>query len=144
MSDWSSDVCSSDLLAMNGGRAIQLFFKIVAEEVAQAKQNEKLTKFAEALEQANGQLQAATMWLMQNSMTNHNNAGAAAYRYMHIMGIVAVGLMWLRTASDAARTIEAGEGDGRFIEAKNMPASADAVRSMTADAPLSVKRTSGK
>src|SRR3546814_4504059 len=48
-------------LAMNGGRAIQLFFKIVAEEVAQAKQNEKLTKFAEALEKANGQLQAATM-----------------------------------------------------------------------------------
>src|SRR3546814_8110952 len=82
ISDWSSDVCSSDLhgysvetgveqyvrdarismiyegangvqamdlvgrkLAMNGGRAIQLFFKIVAEEVAQAKQNEKLTKF---------------------------------------------------------------------------------------------------
>src|SRR3546814_4275813 len=67
-------------LAMNGGRAIQLFFKIVAEEVAQAKQNEKLTKFAEALEKANGQLQAATMWLMQNGMTNPNNAGAAAYR----------------------------------------------------------------
>src|SRR3546814_1851406 len=64
-------------LAMNGGRAIQLFFKIVAEEVAQAKQNEKLTKFAEALEKANGQLQAATMWLMQNGMTNPNNAGAA-------------------------------------------------------------------
>src|SRR3546814_184044 len=69
-------------LAMNGGRAIQLFFKIVAEEVAQAKQNEKLTKFAEALEKANGQLQAATMWLMQNGMTNPNNAGAAAYSYM--------------------------------------------------------------
>src|SRR3546814_14295308 len=85
-------------LAMNGGRAIQLFFKIVAEEVAQAKQNEKLTKFAEALEKANGQLQAATMWLMQNGMTNPNNAGEAAYSYMHIMGIVSVGLMWLRMA----------------------------------------------
>src|SRR3546814_8592834 len=112
ISDWSSDVCSSDLLV----------FKIVAEEVAQAKQNEKLTKFAEALEKANGQLQAATMWLMQNGMTNPNNAGAAAYSYMHIMGIVSVGLMWLRMASAAARMIEAGEGDGRFLEAKIMTA----------------------
>src|SRR3546814_5726174 len=98
ISDWSSDVCSSDL------------------------QNEKLTKFAEALEKANGQLQAATMWLMQNGMTNPNNAGAAAYSYMHIMGIVSVGLMWLRMASAAARMIEAGEGDGRFLEAKIMTA----------------------
>src|SRR3546814_7559183 len=30
---------------------------------------------------------------MQNGMTNPNNAGAAAYSYMHIMGIVSVGLM---------------------------------------------------
>src|SRR3546814_13330622 len=102
-------------LAMNGGRAIQLFFKIVAEEVAQAKQNEKLTKFAEALEKANGQLQAATMWLMQNGMTNPNNAGAAAYSYMPIMGIVSVGLMWLRMARAPARSEErrVGKEGGR-------------------------------
>src|SRR3546814_2258637 len=62
------------------------------------------------------------MWLMQNGMTNPNNAGAAAYSYMHIMGIVSVGLMWLRMASAAARMIEAGEGDGRFLEAKIMTA----------------------
>src|SRR3546814_19860318 len=62
------------------------------------------------------------MWLMQNGMTNPNNAGAAAYSYMHIMGIVSVGLMWLRMASAAARMIEAGEGDGRFLEDKIMTA----------------------
>jgi hypothetical protein len=32
------------------------------------------------------------MWLMQNGMTNPNNAGAGAHHYMHIMGIVALGL----------------------------------------------------
>jgi hypothetical protein len=105
-------------LALNGGRAIQAFFGIVAQEVAGAKANPKLAPLAEALEKANGQLQAATMWLMQNAMQNPNNAGAGAHSYMHIMGIVAVGLMWLRMASAAARLLEAGEGDTRFLEAK--------------------------
>jgi alkylation response protein AidB-like acyl-CoA dehydrogenase len=105
-------------LPMNGGRAIQLFFKILAQEVAEAKKHEKLAALAEALEKANAQLQAATMWLMQNAMTNPNNAGAAAYNYMHLMGIVSVGLMWLRMASAAMRMLEAGEGDQKFLETK--------------------------
>jgi hypothetical protein len=105
-------------LPMNGGRAIQLFFKVVAQEVAEAKKHERLAALAEALEKANAQLQAATMWLMQNAMTNPNNAGAAAYSYMHIMGIVSVGLMWLRMASAAVRMLEAGEGEAKFLEAK--------------------------
>lgn len=105
-------------LGQNGGRAIQLFFKVVAQEIAEAKKHEKLAGFAEALEKANGQLQAATMWLMQNGMANPNNAGAGAHSYMHIMGIVAVGLMWLRMASAAVKLLEAGEGDAKFLEAK--------------------------
>ncbi|WP_336964260.1 acyl-CoA dehydrogenase C-terminal domain-containing protein [Sphingobium aquiterrae] len=105
-------------LPMNGGRAIRAFFATVAQEVTAAKANPKLASFAEALEKANGQLQAATMWLMQNAMQNPNNAGAGAYAYMHIMGIVAVGLMWLRMADAAARLLAAGEGDAKYLEAK--------------------------
>ncbi len=107
-------------LAQNGGRAIQLFFKTIAVEVAEAKQDARLASFAEALEKANGQLQAATMWLMQNAMTNPNNAGAAAYAYMHIMGIVAVGLMWLRMGRAALERIDAGDSEGEraWLEAK--------------------------
>ncbi|HEX7741099.1 MAG TPA: acyl-CoA dehydrogenase, partial [Sphingobium sp.] len=105
-------------LAMNGGRALQAFLKIVATEVAEAKGNEKLAPFAQALEKASGQLQAATMWLMQNAMANPENAGAGAVHYMHIMGIVATGLMWLRMAKAAASLLEAGEGDARYLQAK--------------------------
>src|SRR3546814_14914110 len=57
-------------LAMNGGRAIHLFFKIVAAEVAQAKQNEKLTKFAEALDTANEQIKATTTWTKRQGHDN--------------------------------------------------------------------------
>ena len=42
----------------------------------------------------------------------------ARIRYMHLMGIVAVGLMWLRMADAAARLLAAGEGDAAFLDAK--------------------------
>ena len=105
-------------LPMNGGRALQAFLKIVADEVAQAKSDPKLAGVAEALEKASGQLGAATMWLMQNAMQNPENAGAGAVHYMHILGIVATGLMWLRMAKAAATLLESDEGDTRYLEAK--------------------------
>lgn len=105
-------------LPANGGRSIQAFFKIIAEDVAAGKADPATAPIAEALEKANQQLQAATMWLMQNAMTNPNNAGAASYAYMHIMGIVAVGLMWLRMARAAQAQISAGAGNAAYLQAK--------------------------
>jgi alkylation response protein AidB-like acyl-CoA dehydrogenase len=105
-------------LAQNGGRAIQLFFKTITDEVAAAKANPATADFAARLEKANGELQAATMWLMQNGLANPNNAGAASVPYMHLMGIVALGLMWLRMVVAAQAMLEAGQGDKAFLEAK--------------------------
>ncbi len=105
-------------LPMNGGRALQAFLKVVAEEATAAKGDERLAGFADALEKASGQLGAATMWLMQNAMKNPDNAGAGAHHYMHILGIVATGLMWLRMAKAATVQIDAGEGDVKYLEAK--------------------------
>jgi alkylation response protein AidB-like acyl-CoA dehydrogenase len=105
-------------LAMNGGRAIQAFFKLVADDVAAAKENEATAQFATDLEKANGQLQAATMWFMANGMKNPENVGAGAYSYMTLMGIVAVGTMWLRMAVAASKLKAAGEGDTAFLDAK--------------------------
>jgi len=109
-------------LAQNGGRAIQAFFAIVTDELTTAKANPKLTDFATRLEKALGDQQAATMWLMQNGMTKPDNAGAGAVPYMHITGIVALGLMWLRMATAAQAALDAGTGDAAFYEAKLMTA----------------------
>ncbi len=105
-------------LAQNGGRAIQAFFKLVADDVAAAKENEATAQFATDLEKANGQLQAATMWFMANGMKNPENVGAGAYSYMTLMGIVAVGTMWLRMAVAASKLKASGEGDAAFLDAK--------------------------
>ena len=105
-------------LAMNGGRAVQALFRIVGEEVAAAKGDPATADFAARLEKANGELQAATVWFMQNGLQNPDNVGAGAHPYMHLMGIVAVGLMWLRMAVAAAKLKAAGEGDIAFLDAK--------------------------
>ena len=105
-------------LAKDGGRAVQLLFAILAEEIGAAKLKPELGDFAGRLEKAVGDLQASTMWFVQNGLTNPNNAGAGAVSYMHMMGITALGLMWLRMASAAHAMLAAGEGDKAFLEAK--------------------------
>jgi len=70
------------------------------------------------LEQALGDLQTATLWLMQHGMTNPNDAGAGATAYLHLMGIVALGHMWLLMAKASHAALDAGTGDRDFYDAK--------------------------
>jgi alkylation response protein AidB-like acyl-CoA dehydrogenase len=105
-------------LAMNGGRAVRAYFAMLGEEIAGGKAEPAAADVAARLEKALGELQAATMWLMQNGLANPNNAGAAAYSYMHLMGIVTLGWMWLRMARASSAALEAGQGDRGFHEAK--------------------------
>jgi alkylation response protein AidB-like acyl-CoA dehydrogenase len=105
-------------LGANGGRGVQALFKIVAAETAAAKANPVTADYAARLEKALGELQAATLWLMQNGLTNPDDAGAGATAYMHIMGIVALGLMWLRMAVAAQKALDGGADDADFMRAK--------------------------
>ena len=106
-------------LAQNGGRAVQAFFALVDAECAAAKAKPELAALAGQVEGANAELKAATMWLMQNGMMNPNNAGAGAHHYMHIMGIVSLGLMWLRMAEAALEKLASGGAEDKaFYEAK--------------------------
>ncbi|MEA3050659.1 MAG: 3-(methylsulfanyl)propanoyl-CoA dehydrogenase [Sphingomonadales bacterium] len=106
-------------LGQNGGRAIQAFLKLLGEEIAEAKAAEgEAATVAAALQKGVGDLQTATMWLMQNGLANPNNAGAAAYPYMTLMGVVCLGLMWLRMARASTAALAAGASDKAFHEAK--------------------------
>jgi hypothetical protein len=86
--------------------------------VNEAKADPNSKEIAAALEKANGELQAATMWLMQNAMQDPDNAGAGSYSYMHLMGIVTLGLMWLRMTKASGAVLANGDGDKAFHEAK--------------------------
>ena len=105
-------------LAQNGGRAVQAFFAVVDAECAAAKGKPAIAALAEKVEKSCGELKAATMWFMQNGMANPNNVGAGAHHYMHMMGIVALGLMWVRMAEVAVTKLAEGAGDKAFYETK--------------------------
>jgi alkylation response protein AidB-like acyl-CoA dehydrogenase len=105
-------------LGANGGRAVRGFFEQVGRDIAEARSAGDPGGLAEPMEKAVGHLQAATMWLAQNGMADPNNAGAGAYAYMELMGLVTLGWMWLRMASASDRLKDDGGEDRAFHERK--------------------------
>ncbi len=105
-------------LPKEGGRAIQALFAEVDAECEKSGAVEALADLATRVGKANGELKAATIWLMQNGLSNPDNAGAAAYDYMHLTGIVALGLMWLRMGQAASEALTDATDDKAFYEAK--------------------------
>ena len=130
-------------LGKDGGRAVQRYFQLLSREIADASSDEALKPFLAELSRSVGDLQAATQWLMANGLANPNQAGAAAYPYMTMMGIVSVGLMWLRIARAAAAAIAGGAGDRGFYEAKLVTARYFADRVMPETGALRRKIESG-
>jgi hypothetical protein len=105
-------------LPRDGGRAIRAFLDLVGREIGDAKAAGDPAGVAAALEPALADLQAATMWLAQNGMADPNNAGAGAYSYMDLMGLVSLGWMWMKMAAVSSRALEQGAEDRAFHEAK--------------------------
>jgi hypothetical protein len=121
-------------LPRDGGRAVRSFFALVGGDIAEAKRAGDPAGIAAALEPALQDLQAATMWLAQNAPADPDNAGAGAYPYMDLMGLVALGWMWLKMAAASSRALENGAQDRPFHEAKLTTARFYAQREL----PLSV------
>jgi hypothetical protein len=105
-------------LPKDGGRGVRAFFELVGRDIADAKAAGDPAGVASALEPALGDLQSATMWLAQNGMADPDNAGAGAYAYMDLMGLVSLGWMWLKMASASSRALAEGADDRSFHEAK--------------------------
>lgn len=105
-------------LPKDGGRAVRFFFELVGGDIAEAKRTGDPAGVASALELALADLQAATMWLAQYGLADPDNAGAGAYAYMELMGLVALGWMWLKMAGASSRALAEGTDDGTFHETK--------------------------
>ena len=106
-------------LAMHGGRAVQAFFKEVGDFCEENRADEKMAPFTKGLKKGLNDLQAATMWLMQNAMQNPDNAGAASTDYMHLFGLVSLGYMWAQMTKSAQAKLANGAGDrAGFYETK--------------------------
>jgi len=130
-------------LPKDGGRAVRSFFELVGRDIAEARSAGDPSGVAAALEPALQDLQAATMWLAQNGMANPDNAGAGAYAYMDLMGLVALGWMWLKMAAAAGRALDGGADDAPFHEAKLVTAKFYATRELPLSTALRRKIEAG-
>jgi alkylation response protein AidB-like acyl-CoA dehydrogenase len=130
-------------LPKDNGRGVRAFFELVGRDIAEAKQGGDPSGVAASLEPALQDLQAATMWLAQNGMADPNNAGAGAYAYMDLMGLVSLGWMWVKLAAASKRALDAGEGDKAFHEAKLVTAEFYAKRELPMSGALRKKIEAG-
>ena len=117
-------------LARKGGRALMSLNAEIDGFLAEHKDNKDVAEFMEGLDGAKKQLTEATMWLMQNGMTNPDNAGAGSVDYMHMMGITSLAYMWAKMAVVAQAAIDGGSNDefysnklitGRYFVLRMLP-----------------------
>src|SRR3981189_3379540 len=98
-------------LAKDGGRAITAFFAEAQAFVKQHGGDAALAPYVAPLGTALGHLQQATMWFAQNAPAKPDNAGAGATDYMHLFGLVALGLMWCRIVRASNLRLASGGSD---------------------------------
>jgi len=133
-------------LPKDGGRALSAFFAEVNGFLSENKEDAALAPYLAPVKAALGQLQQATMWLMQNGMKNPDNAGAASTDYMHLFGLAALSYMWARIAKAVLRRRAEGTSApaldaklelARFFNARVLPeAGAHLARIVTGAEPL--------
>ncbi|MEP3048775.1 MAG: acyl-CoA dehydrogenase C-terminal domain-containing protein [Roseibium sp.] len=122
-------------LPANGGRAVMSFFNEVNTFLKENKDKEDLAAFTGPLKKGMDDLQAATMWFMNNAMKNPDNAGAGSTDYMHLFGLVGMGYMWALIAKKTKEQLQSGAGSkeqwltdklafGTFYMERTMPETA--------------------
>ena len=106
------------------------FFAEIDGFVAAHSGEGALAPFIAGLADAKGQLQEATLWLMQNGPANPDNAGAASKDYLELFGLTGLAWMWALMAKAALAKLAAGETDrfhadkltvGRYFLARVLP-----------------------
>ena len=105
-------------LGMHGGRAVMALFKEIGDFCEENREDEALVLYTKSLKKGLNDLQASTMWFMQNAMAKPDNAGAGSTDYMHLFGLVVLGYMWAKMAKSANAALANGAGDAAYYNNK--------------------------
>jgi alkylation response protein AidB-like acyl-CoA dehydrogenase len=107
----------------NMGRSLRRFFHPVAEFLEIHAADPEVGTLAQSLAKAFGALQLATGFIAQKSFSDPEEAGAASTDYLRMLGLVALGYMWVRMAKVAADKLPDAVGeDAAFYKAKRTTA----------------------
>ncbi|PZO51151.1 MAG: acyl-CoA dehydrogenase [Alphaproteobacteria bacterium] len=105
-------------LGANAGRAIFAFFKEMDEFIEANDGDADLAPFVEGLRTTKAQMQDGAMWLMQNGMSNFDNAGAASHDFLNLFGITALTYMWALQAKAALAAKKNGGAADPYYDTK--------------------------
>jgi len=105
-------------LGKDGGRALMAFFNEVGAYIKEKNADAGMKPYVTPLSVSLGHLQQASMWFMRNAMGKPDNAGAGAYDYMHLFGLVALGYMWCRIAEAALLRLPKANGSAQTMSGK--------------------------
>jgi alkylation response protein AidB-like acyl-CoA dehydrogenase len=106
-------------LPANMGRALRSFFHPVAGFIESHLQDPDVAALVEPFAKAFGALQLATAFIAEKSFADPEEAGAASTDFLRMLGLVALGFLWLRMAKIAARKLESATGeDAIFYDTK--------------------------
>jgi alkylation response protein AidB-like acyl-CoA dehydrogenase len=110
-------------LPANMGRSLRRFFHPVAEFIETHAKDPEVGALVQSLAKAFGALQLATGFIAQKSFSDPEEAGAASTDYLRMLGLVALGYMWVRMAKVAADNLPRAAGeDAAFYQAKRTTA----------------------
>jgi alkylation response protein AidB-like acyl-CoA dehydrogenase len=96
------------------GRLMRGFFHPVQQFIEDNASDPNVPPLAKAF----SSLQQATAHIATAGMKDPEEAGAAATDYLRLLGLVALGYMWARTAKIAAEKLPAANGDASFYKSK--------------------------
>ncbi|MGB3165557.1 MAG: acyl-CoA dehydrogenase C-terminal domain-containing protein, partial [Alteraurantiacibacter sp.] len=100
------------------GRNLRAFFHPVSQFLEDNTGDEHIGKMVGALQQSFGALQLSTGHIAQKGMKDPEEAGAAAYDYLHLLGFVAMGYTFAKAAKIAGQKLAEGTDEQAFYKAK--------------------------
>lgn len=128
-------------LPMHQGRLVRRYLELLSAFVKEQAKDEKLKEFVVPLSEAVKRLTEATEWLAKAGAKNPDEAGAAAYDYLRLMALTAIGHMWVKSAGIALERVD-GDNTG-FYQAKLATARYYVKRVMPQTTALLASLTSG-
>ena len=107
-------------IGADGGKPVMAFFAMVKSECVAHDADPRMAEFTKPLKVASKQMQAAGMYFLSAGMKNPNDALAGSTDFLHLVGHVCLGLMWVRMAHAALEGLDAGKsvGEDMFLAAK--------------------------
>ncbi len=108
-------------MGVDNGRPARALFALITEFITAQSSDEtgeEMEPFIKPLQSGLNDLMGTTMWLAQNAIQNHEEAGAASVDFLRMMGTVAIGFMWARMARVALDQLAAGTDEEDFYRMK--------------------------